>query len=54
MLPIEKLEAVARRFNELEHLLCSREVLSNHVELQRLNKERKDIEPVVTAFAKFR
>src|SRR5215212_6168244 len=54
MLPIAKLEAVARRFNELEHLLCSREVLNNHNELQRLNKERTDIEPVVAAFGKLR
>jgi peptide chain release factor 1 len=52
MLPIAKLEAVARRFNELEHLLCSPAVLNNHNELQRLNKERTDIEPVVTAFGK--
>jgi peptide chain release factor 1 len=54
MLPIAKLEAVARRFNELEHLLCSSEVLNNHVELQKLNKERTDIEPVVNAFSRLR
>jgi peptide chain release factor 1 len=54
MLPTAKLEAVARRFNELDHLLCSPAVLTNHNELQRLNKERTDIEPVVTAFGKLR
>jgi peptide chain release factor 1 len=54
MLPISKLEAVERRFNELEHLLCSPAVLSNHAELQKLNKERSDLEPVVSAFAKLR
>jgi len=34
MLPIAKLEAVARRFNELEHLLCSPSVLNNPNEIQ--------------------
>ncbi|HVY49384.1 MAG TPA: peptide chain release factor 1 [Minicystis sp.] len=54
MLPTEKLEAVTRRFQELEHLLCSQEVLANHDRLQKLNKERTDLEPVVTAFARLR
>jgi peptide chain release factor 1 len=52
MLPIEKLEAVQRRFQELDHLLCSPAVLSNHAELQKLNKERSDLEPVVTTFVR--
>ena len=52
MLPVTKLEAVARRFQELEHLLCSPAVLSDPGKLQKLNKERTDLEPVVTAFAK--
>ncbi|HVK70986.1 MAG TPA: peptide chain release factor 1, partial [Polyangium sp.] len=52
MLPIAKLEAVARRFRELEHLLCSPEALADHAKLQKLNKERTDLEPVVTQFAR--
>jgi peptide chain release factor 1 len=52
MLPIAKLEAVSRRFQELENLLCSPAVLSDPSKLQRHNKERTDLEPVVTAFAK--
>jgi peptide chain release factor 1 len=52
MIPVAKLEAVARRFQELEHLLCSPAVLSDPNKLQKLNKERTDLEPVVTAFAK--
>lgn len=52
MLPIEKLEAVQRRFQELDHLLCSPAVLGNHAELQKLNKERSDLEPVVTTFVR--
>jgi peptide chain release factor 1 len=52
MLPIEKLETVARRFDELEHLLCSPATLSDPAALQRLNKERSELEPVVGAFNK--
>jgi len=54
MLPIQKLEAVARRYNELENLLCTPSVLGNHNKLQQLNKERSDLEPVVSAFARLR
>jgi len=54
MLPLAKLEAVARRFNELEHLLCSPAVLSDQNKLQKLNKERSELEPVVAAFGKLR
>ncbi|HZF52328.1 MAG TPA: peptide chain release factor 1 [Polyangiaceae bacterium] len=54
MLPISKLEAVERRFHELEHLLCSPAVLANHAELQKLNKERTELEPVVASFVKLR
>jgi peptide chain release factor 1 len=54
MLPIAKLEAVARRFQELEHLLCSPAVLADHDKLQKLNKERTDLEPVVAAFGRLR
>jgi len=54
MLPIAKLEAVERRFQELEHLLCSPAVLSDPAQLQRLNRERSDIEPVVAAFGRLR
>lgn len=50
MLPIEKLQAAARRYSELDELLCSPEVLKNRVHLQQLNKERSDLEPVIVAF----
>jgi peptide chain release factor 1 len=52
MLPIEKLRAVERRFRELEHLLCSPEVLSDPNKLQKMNRERTELEPVVLAFGK--
>src|SRR6267142_830661 len=54
MLPIAKLEAVARRFSEVENLLCSPSILSNHQKLQQLNKERSEIEPVLLAFNEWR
>ncbi len=52
MLPTAKLEALVRRFTELEHLLCSPAVLSDSAKLNKLNKERVDSEPVVLAFAR--
>jgi peptide chain release factor 1 len=54
MLPIEKLEAVARRFSEVENLLCSPAVLTNQKQLQQLNRERSEIEPVIHAFNRWR
>lgn len=54
MLPIAKLEAVARRFRELEHLLCAPESLSDPNKLQKLNKERTDLELVVSAYESFK
>jgi peptide chain release factor 1 len=54
MLPIEKLRAVERRFHELEHLLCSPEVLADPGKLQKLNRERTEVEPVVAAFGRLR
>jgi peptide chain release factor 1 len=54
MLPIEKLEAVARRFRELEHLLCAPESLSDPNKLQKLNKERTDLETVVATYESFK
>jgi peptide chain release factor 1 len=53
MLPIDKLQAVARRYRELDDLLCAPEVLSDHQRLQKLNKERTDLEPVIAAFRAF-
>jgi peptide chain release factor 1 len=54
MLPKEKLEAVTRRYGELENLLCTPEVLGDRNRLQKLNKERSDMEPVVIAWARLK
>jgi peptide chain release factor 1 len=53
MLPRERLEQLARRFVELDDLLCQPDVLGDRQKLAKLNRERGEIEPVVTAFAKY-
>ena len=52
MLPRAKLEAVERRYQEVEHLLCSQQVLSDPRELSKLNKERTELDPVVAAWGR--
>jgi peptide chain release factor 1 len=54
MLPKDKLEALVRRYGELEHLLCSQEVLTDRNRLQKLNKERSDMEAVVGAWGRYK
>jgi peptide chain release factor 1 len=54
MLPIEKLENLARRYAELEELLGSPEVLADRMRLSKLGKERSDLEPLVDALARYR
>ncbi len=54
MLPTKKLEELTRRFRELDHLLCTPAVLADHGKLQKLNKERADLEPVVNGFERLR
>ncbi len=54
MLPIDKLEALARRYQQLEEMLCDPAVLADPGKLRTLNKERVDIEPVVSAFGRHR
>ena len=54
MLPIEKLEAVHRRHQEIEQLLCEPATLSEPARLLALNRERAQIQPVVAAFSEWR
>jgi peptide chain release factor 1 len=54
MLPIEKLEQLSKRYVELDELMCRPEVLSDRNQLQRLNKERSDLEPLVRQFSRYR
>jgi peptide chain release factor 1 len=54
MLPIDKLEQLARRYSELEEMLCRADVLSDRVRSSKLNKERSDLEPVVVGLGRYR
>jgi peptide chain release factor 1 len=54
MIPIEKLEQLARRYSELEEILCQPDVLSDRARSSKLNKERSDLEPLVAALSRYR
>src|ERR1700757_4682241 len=54
MLPLEKLDQLVRRYGELEELLCRPDVLADRTRLQKLNKERSDLEPLVAAVGNYR
>ena len=54
MLPIAKLEQLVRHYGDLEELLCRPDVLSDRQKLNKLNKERSDLEALVGAFARYR
>jgi peptide chain release factor 1 len=54
MLPIERLERLVERYGELEEQLCRPEVLADRTRISKLNKERSDLEPLITTFALYR
>jgi peptide chain release factor 1 len=54
MLPISKLEALARRYREVEALLCTPEVLGDVSRARKLNEERSHIEPLMATFEEYR
>jgi peptide chain release factor 1 len=54
MLPLDKLEQLSRRYAELDDLMCQPQVLSDRVQLSKLNKERSDLEPLMQAFGRYR
>jgi peptide chain release factor 1 len=51
---MDKLEQLARRYGELEELLCRPDVLADRAKLSKLNKERSDLEPLVSAMSRYR
>ena len=53
-LTIEKLEAVERRYTELEGLLCDPVTLSDPSNVRKLSKERSDLEELVQRVREFR
>jgi peptide chain release factor 1 len=54
MLPLETLDKLVRRYGELDELLCRPDVLADRGKLQKLNKERSDLEPLVGALSRYR
>jgi peptide chain release factor 1 len=54
MLPVDKLETLARRYGELDSLLCDPQVLADRNKMQKLTKERSDLAPVMEAFGRYR
>ncbi|MBI2389924.1 MAG: peptide chain release factor 1 [Deltaproteobacteria bacterium] len=53
MLPEEKLGSIARRYRELEDMLCRPEIVGDRQQFQRLSKERSEIEPVANAWEQY-
>ena len=54
MLPREKLDALVRRSAELEEALCQPQVANDYQKVQKLNKERSDLQQVVEAYGEYR
>jgi peptide chain release factor 1 len=54
MLPIDRLESLVARYGELERQLCLPEVLADRNRISKLNKERSDLEPLISTFAQYR
>jgi peptide chain release factor 1 len=50
MLPLDKLQSLARRFRELEDMLCRPEIVSDRGQFQKLSKERSELEPLAGAY----
>ncbi len=50
MLPIEKLQAIRRRCQELDQLLCEPAAIADHNRLTELNRERMQVSAVVETF----
>ena len=51
---LERLEGVKQRFIEVGDLLTHPDILSDMKKYVRLNKEYKELQPVVEAYEKFR
>lgn len=54
MIPIEKLQTLARRNEEIDQLMCEPAVLGDRERLTRLNRERAQLLPVIEAFQEYR
>ncbi|MCH2109094.1 MAG: peptide chain release factor 1 [Polyangiaceae bacterium] len=54
MIPTQKLEQFQKRLAELNELLCDPEVLASPARMNELNRERSQIEPIVSAFQRWK
>jgi peptide chain release factor 1 len=50
MIPVEKLDAVVRRHDEIEQLMCDNTVVTDPTRVAVLSKERSQLVPLVSAF----
>lgn len=53
MVPVEKLQSLTRRLQEVEALLCDMSIVSNPTRLKELGRERSSIQGVVDTFRKW-
>ena len=53
MLPRDKLDSLVARASEIEEALCSPEIIADYHRVQKLNKERSDLMPIVEAYGRF-
>ncbi len=54
MIPVQKLEALARRHAEIADLMCEPAVLGDHHRLQALGRERSQLTPLVESFEEWK
>ncbi len=54
MLPIDKLEQLVRRYDDLAEQLCRPDVLADRAKQLKLNRERSDLESLVQSFSTYR
>ena len=54
MIPLDKLEQLAKRHRQLDDLLCSPEVASDRAAFTRLNKERSELDPISQAYGRYK
>jgi len=54
MLPREKLDALVQRKEEIDRLLCEPDVIADYARMQKLNKERAYVQPIVDAYTLLR
>jgi peptide chain release factor 1 len=54
MIPVEKLDAVVRRHDEIEQLMCDSAVVTDPSRVAQLSRERSQLVPIVDAFREWR